>query len=289
MRRDAMRVRVLVLEDRAGGRALRALRPALAIVDTIAADLVAPHLRVLRASGTRVVALALMSHGAPSLARQADRTIAPSAALAADLIAAGIPGSRISVIAPGTDRASRVAARTDGTRVLCVANWSAAKGITTLLAAAKRVPDVRIALVGDAGNGWYAARVRALAAHPELAGRVRVRGALGPGALEREYRRASVFALPSTRESYGMAVAEAMAHGLPVIACDIPASRELASGAALLVPPRRVATLAAALDVLTRDGRLRRDLGRLTRARSRTLPTWAQSERALVRAVRAEL
>jgi glycosyltransferase involved in cell wall biosynthesis len=131
--------------------------------------------------------------------------------------------------------------------------------------------------------------VRALAAHPALAGRVRVRGALGPGALEREYRRASVFALPSTRESYGMAVAEAMAHGLPVIACDIPASRELAAGAALLVPPRRVAPLAAALDVLTHDEHRRRDLGRLARARSRTLPTWAQTERALVRVVRAEL
>jgi glycosyltransferase involved in cell wall biosynthesis len=159
--------------------------------------------------------------------------------------------------------------------------------VHTLLAAIDGVPNVSVDLVGDAPDARYAARVRALAWR--LGGRVREHGSLGRAALSRRYAAASIFALPSVREGYGIAYAEALAHGLPIVACDIPAVREVTDGAAVLVAPGRVRPLTVALRRLVADERARSALGRRARARARSLPTWRRSEAALVGVVRAEL
>ena len=64
-----------------------------------------------------------------------------------------------------------------------------------------------------------------------------------------------------------------------------PAIREVTGGAAILVAPRRVAPLAAALKRLVTDHRWRRALGRRSLLRARQLPTWAESEARFVRLV----
>jgi glycosyltransferase involved in cell wall biosynthesis len=110
-------------------------------------------------------------------------------------------------------------------------------------------------------------------------------GSLGATALARRYAAASIFALASTREAYGIVYAEALAHGLPIVGCDIPAVREVTGGAAILVAPGRVASLAAALKMLLSDERKRRAQARRSRLRARQLPTWTESETRFVRAV----
>ena len=293
LRRSGVRLTTLPMDRPPPAATLRALRPDVAIVDTIAAPTAMPIIRALRASGARIVTLALMRQGAAQLARDSDRVIAVSEALARELRAAGIPRKRIEVIAPGTSRVSRphrarVASSRSSVRdvrVLCVANWTRAKGIHTLVAAARRVPEVSLDLVGDETDTAYARAIRAQIAHLGLAGRVRVHGPLTGARLAAMYRAAAIFALPSTLESYGMALSDALARGLPVVACDIPATREVARGAALSVPPRRVRPLAAALRSLATDDRRREALARRARARARTLPTWERSERQLVRAL----
>jgi glycosyltransferase involved in cell wall biosynthesis len=263
-----------------------ALRADVAFVDTVAADRAAPLIRTLRANGASIVTLALMRHGAARLARASDRVIVVSEALARDLLAAGIPRSRIDVIAPGSSRAAGSGHAPNGeVRVLCVANWTRAKGIHTLLAAAARVPGISLDLVGAAVEPAYAREIRALIARPALAGRVRAHGVLTGARLDRMYRDASIFVLPSTLESYGMALSEALAHGLPAIACDIPATREVTRGAALLVAPRWVRPLATALRSLAHDDRARDALARRARARAKSLPSWRLSEREFVRVV----
>jgi glycosyltransferase involved in cell wall biosynthesis len=288
LRRDGIGVRMLVLTAR-NASALREQDARVAIVDTIAASLAARRLAALRTRGTRIVALALMSRGAHTLARRADRVLAASATLASELTSSGTPRALVSVALPGRDDVDASPNDADTRRVLCVANWSASKGIHTLLAAMTAIDRASLDLVGDPGQGPYAARVRRMLASPELAGRVRTYGSLGESALAARYRRASIFALPSTRESYGMALATALAHGLPSIACDIPATREVAGDAALLVPPGSVRALAAALRSLMNDRGLRERLRSRALRRARTFPTWNESEAAFVRLVRGEL
>jgi len=145
---------------------------------------------------------------------------------------------------------------------------------------------VRLDLVGDPGTGTYRDRVRSLIA--PLGARVVVHGALSERELARRYAEADAFVLPSEREGYGIVFAEALAHGLPVIAADIPSVRAIVGDAGLFVPPRRVRPLEVALRLMS-DAWLRRRLARAARVRARALPTWAVSERAFVALVRSEM
>jgi glycosyltransferase involved in cell wall biosynthesis len=285
MRRGGIRVTTVVLRDRRDAARLGELRAPLVLVDTIAASLAMPHLARLRVQGSEVVALAHMRLGAMALARRADRVIAVSRALADELVAGGIQRRRIVVISPGRDGLAAGPRPSGGRGILCVGNWTPAKGIHTLVAAAARLPDVSLDLVGDAPDAAYAARVRRAIAARGLATRVRVHGSLGRAALRRRYAAASIFALPSTREGYPIVYLEALSYGLPIVGCDIPAVREVTGGAAILVPPGRVAPLAAALKLLVTDERMRHELARRSLRRARRLPTWAESEARFLRTV----
>jgi len=261
------------------------VRARLVLVDTIAAALATPHLAGLRARGSEVVTVALMRQGAIPLAHRSDRVIAVGRALADELVAGGIDRREIVVIPPGRDAIRPASRATIPGRVLSVANWTPGKGIHTVVAAVARVPDVSLDLVGDEPDPAYAARVRRLIASRGLAPRVRVYGSLGRAALERRYAAASIFALPTIREGYPIVFVEALAHGLPIVGCDIPAVREVTGGAAILVPPGRVTPLVAALRKLGSDEPFRSRLKRRSLARARQLPTWVESEARFVRAV----
>jgi len=81
---------------------------------------------------------------------------------------------------------------------------------------------------------------------------------------------ATALVQPSLDEGFGMPVLEAMASGCPVIASDIAPLREVSAGAALHVPVRDVAALAAAMRRVASDGPLRAELSAkgLERARA---------------------
>ncbi|HEY8824695.1 MAG TPA: glycosyltransferase [Candidatus Limnocylindria bacterium] len=284
LRRDGVRVTTVLVRSKRDGARVRELRPPVVIVDTIAAPFVAPHLAQLRARGSAVVALVHMRRGAIALCWRADRVITVSHALADELAAAGMDRRRIVVISPGRDRIVASHGK-DAGRVLCVANWTPGKGIHTLVAAVARLREVSLDLVGDTPDAGYAARLRRLIADRGLKSRVRVYGSLGRTALERRYAAASIFALPTLREGYPIVIVEALAHGLPVVGSHVRAVREVTGDAAILVPPGRVAPLAAALLKLVRDERSRRVLARRSARRARQLPTWSESEARFVRAV----
>jgi phosphatidyl-myo-inositol alpha-mannosyltransferase len=86
--------------------------------------------------------------------------------------------------------------------------------------------------------------------------------------VRRAYGGADIVLCPSRTESFGRIAAEAMLNGLPVVASDIPAYRELvgATGAGLLFPVDDVEAAAAAIRRLADDPELRRDLGERGRA-----------------------
>jgi glycosyltransferase involved in cell wall biosynthesis len=95
------------------------------------------------------------------------------------------------------------------------------------------------------------------------------------------YAHAAVFGYPSLVEGFGLPVLEAMAAGLPVVASDADAVREVAGDAALIVPARSPDAWARAVGRVLTDPRLAGDLRRRARAVAAG-HTWARSaERTL--------
>ncbi|WP_164919600.1 glycosyltransferase family 4 protein [Hansschlegelia zhihuaiae] len=107
--------------------------------------------------------------------------------------------------------------------------------------------------------------------------RVETLGALDDDGLEAAYLAADLFALPSYLEGYGMASAEALARGLPVIAGrDEAAAALIGETAGALVDPDDFEAIAAALRrFLTEPAALRR-ASNAARLRAARLPRWFQ-------------
>ncbi len=97
-----------------------------------------------------------------------------------------------------------------------------------------------------------------------LEDRVVLHGAKPPEAIPEFLRRSDIFLLCSVRESFGLAVAEAQAAGLPVVASRVDGIPEALSDGetGFLVPPRDPAAIAGALARLMSDAALRERMGR---------------------------
>jgi glycosyltransferase involved in cell wall biosynthesis len=144
------------------------------------------------------------------------------------------------------------------------ARFDAVKRLDLLLRALVALPSATLVLIGD---GPEAGALRALAAQLGVAARVRFAGALVDAA--RLFRAFDVFAAPSRKEGMPLAVIEAMALGLPVVASDIPAHRETLGPVAALVEANETALAKRLAEVLA-DGELRAQLGAENRTRARS-------------------
>ncbi len=108
-----------------------------------------------------------------------------------------------------------------------------------------------------------------------LEDRIVLAGECAPPVLAGAYRSADLFVLPSYEEGYGMVYAEALAHGLPVIATTAGAIPETVPAAAsLLVPPGDVAALRGALQRVMQDAPLRARLAAGAATAAAALPDW---------------
>jgi D-inositol-3-phosphate glycosyltransferase len=95
-----------------------------------------------------------------------------------------------------------------------------------------------------------------------------------------------VVACPSHREGFGIACAEAMAHGRPVVASAVGGLLDLVvhEETGLLVPPRDVPALRSALERLIGNPDLRRSFGAAARSRIREHFSWERFARDTVQA-----
>jgi glycosyltransferase involved in cell wall biosynthesis len=110
--------------------------------------------------------------------------------------------------------------------------------------------------------------------------------AVSPQRLAALYAEADLFVLASYFEGYGMAYAEAVAHGLPVIGTNAGAIADtVPPDAGLLVDPGDIPALAAALRRVIGDAGLRRRLADAARAAAPQVPTWRQSAEIFARAL----
>lgn len=217
---------------------------------------------------------------------QADAFVAPSPAIERELIAAGYARDRIHYLPNGVpmpdepDAQSRAQARkdladaepslahdTDAPLVVYTGRLHEMKGLEYLLGAwpdvLRHVGQARLWIVGDGADRW---RLMGLIETLGLSTSVRLVGPFDD--VEEFLRAADVFVLPSLEEGMSLALLEAMAMGLPVIATAIPANEVLVDEqVGQLVPTRDKAALAAAIVRLLADGELAARLGQAGRAR----------------------
>ena len=200
--------------------------------------------------------------------RKAQAIVAPSQAIEEELLAAGYPRDRVQRIANGVaipaagDPVHKAMARA----VLEAANprlhlapgaplavytgrLDHAKGLTNLVAAweelASRRLQARLWLVGE---GPYRSDLEAQIEARGLAGRVVLAGVFDN--VDEILAAANVFVLPSQEEGMSLALLEAMAVGVPVVASDIPGNRNLITHGqeGWLVPVHAVNVLRSAIE-----------------------------------------
>jgi len=215
-------------------------------------------------------------------------TSAPTARLLASDY--GVAPDRIAVARPGTDRGTAERKPGDATvQLLSVGSLVERKGFDVLIAALATLKDLpwRLRIAGDrTRNPAVAARLDADIAHHELAGRVDVLGAVSDQQIVELYASSDVFVLASRFEGYGMAYAEAIAHGLPVIGTTGGATPEtVPQGAGVLVPPGDEAALAAALRRIIAEPGTRSAMADAARASAAALPGWSDSAKILAAAI----
>jgi len=217
--------------------------------------------------------------------------LCPSPRSAADVAAYGVPAERIAVVPPGTDRVAGIAApveRDGPVRLLTVATLTPRKGHRLLIEALAALDrrDWQLTAIGSLERDEETvSAVRALIAEQGLSPYIDLAGEWPPEELSTAYRAADLFVLPSYYEGYGMAYAEAMAHGLPVIGTDAGAIPEtVPATAGILVPAGDRAALAGALDRMIGDGALRRTYAAGARAAAAGLVDWAETARSWGRA-----
>ena len=203
-----------------------------------------------------------------------------------------LDAGRLTVAPPGTDRVPFAAGSRDGTvALLSVGAVVPRKGFDVLVAALAELEKLpwRLTIVGDRGRDRdEAARLDAAIRRHDLGERIQVPGAVPAERLAAIYADADIFVLASRFEGYGMAYAEAIAHGLPVIGTSAGAIPEtVPADAGVLVPPDDVAALAAALRRLIADPAERRRLACGARAAATRLPTWRDAAQLIVRAIGA--
>ena len=189
---------------------------------------------------------------------------------------------RLVIVEPGTDRAPLArGSGGDQLELLSVATLNPGKGHEELLVALSSVPhrDWRLTCAGSVTRHPQTAdRVRTTIARLGLEDRVSLAGDLEGPALEACYDRSDVFVLATRQETYGMAVAEALAHGLPVVATMTGAIPELVgSSAGLLVPVGDTRALVEALSRVLADAGLRARLAQGARRMREQLPTWEEA------------
>jgi glycosyltransferase involved in cell wall biosynthesis len=204
----------------------------------------------------------------------------------------GIGTDRVTVALPGIDRTAVFRRDRKGpVGLLAVGSLVPRKGYDVLLAALATLAHLpwHLTIVGDRDRSpettkKLSAQIEAL----QLDGRVTLAGAVPADALGEFYRDADIFVLASRFEGYGMAFAEAMAHGLPIIGTTAGAIPEtVPCDTGILVPPDDVEALAAALHNLATDARARAGLAAKAREAAEQLPTWQDTAKVFDRIIKA--
>jgi glycosyltransferase involved in cell wall biosynthesis len=203
------------------------------------------------------------------------------------LARSGLPLERLALVEPGTDPAPLARGSIDPSIVhlACVATIGPGKGHDVLLATVAALPSHgwRLTCAGNLDRDPATAdALRETIRLQRLSDRVSLAGELDREALASLYDSADVFVLATRHESYGMAVAEALSRGLPIVSTTTGAIPTLVGDdAGILVAPGDADAFARALAAVVTDRTLRATLAKGARRVRQRLPTWDSAAAAM--------
>jgi glycosyltransferase involved in cell wall biosynthesis len=206
----------------------------------------------------------------------------------------GLERDKVGVAPPGVDPAPPTRPSADGRRLLCLAAVTRTKGQDVLLAALAELKDLdwRCTCAGALDlEPDFVAGLREVALRADVSARVELAGPLTGDRLDEVLAGADLLVSASRHEAYGMAVTEALARGIPVLATDVgghgEAVGQLADGTrpGVLVPPDDPDRLATALRLWLTDVEHRDQLRAAASQRRDALGGWDDTARHLLAAV----
>ncbi|HEY6325479.1 MAG TPA: glycosyltransferase [Candidatus Cybelea sp.] len=182
-----------------------------------------------------------------AFANMTDAVIVPTRAMAQRLVELGVR-VRVEIVPSGIDVArfgagrrdealrARLGARPGDRLVLSVGRLAKEKNLELLLRALAVTSDpaLRLAIAGD---GPTQSELEELARTLGVAAQTKFLGAIPRRQLPDLYASADAFAMPSTTETQGLVLAEALAAGARVIASDSAQSRDVLDGAGIVADP----------------------------------------------------
>ena len=197
----------------------------------------------------------------------------------------GVAAWRISIAQPGfTPPAPAPSARATPPLIMSVGLQARRKGHDILLHALSQITDLdwRAQIVGRAHEPETARTLQDLREELKLTGRVTIAGEVDQAVLDRLYRRASLFALATRYEGYGIVFGEAMGHGLPIVSTRVGAvPGTVPPEAGHLVPPDDPAAMAGAIRRLLTDSVLRDNVAAGALRAAADLPDWHATARVV--------
>jgi len=173
-----------------------------------------------------------------------------------DLEARGFPGKILVTVPNGIDMPPP-GKREDGDYLLFVGRLVGTKGLPYLLRAMKDV-DSRLVVCG---GGPELKSLEKLASKLGISARVSFPGRVPEDEKLKLFAGCGVFVLPSIYESYGIAAAEAMSYGKPVVASNVGGLPEVVGEGGLLASPRDPKDLAGKINLLLGDREKRLAMG----------------------------
>jgi glycosyltransferase involved in cell wall biosynthesis len=192
----------------------------------------------------------------------------------------GVPENLITIASPGIEAQKNSGDRVLPPLILSVGIQIPRKGHDVLLIALAKIGHLpwQAVIAGPVSDKAYGKKLVGMIDELGLSHRVELAGEVSSRELSRLYSEASIFALATRFEGYGMVFGEAMASGLPIVSCVTGAVSDTVPGdAGILVQPDNPELFAEALVSILQDESLRANLSSASAAAGAKLTSWEKS------------
>ncbi|MEM8553194.1 MAG: glycosyltransferase family 4 protein [Pseudomonadota bacterium] len=199
-----------------------------------------------------------------------------------------VPEDKTTIALPGFARPLAPQDPQDPPLILSVGLLAPRKGHDVLLRALSEILDLdwRAEIVGKTHDPSYAASLQALQHDLNLTNRVSFSGELDGTALATRFQSASLFALASRYEGYGMVLSEAIMHGLPVVSCHAGGIPDTVGSAGLLSDPDDWQCFSANLRRILTEPQTYASLQSAAKTQALSLPSWSDTAQLFARTIR---